>query len=122
MSCNFLRDCLLGLARRPLAPALGTSASERWRFTINRMGKYEKLLIRILRGTSDANISFEALCQLMRNFGFDERIRGSHHIFTKEGVEEILNFQPIKSKAKAYQVKQARYVILKYKLGGEPNE
>jgi hypothetical protein len=37
----------------------------------------------------------------------------------KEGVAEILNLQPQtadKSKAKAYQVKQVRAVILKYKL------
>lgn len=83
------------------------------------MGKHEKLLVQILRGTSDANISFDGLCQLLRHLGFDERVRGSHHIFTKEGVEEILNLQPKGSKAKAYQVKQVRGVILKYKLGGE---
>jgi hypothetical protein len=50
--------------------------------------------------------------------GFDERIRGSHHIFTKEGVEEILNLQPKQGKAKAYQVKQVREMLLKYQLGG----
>ena len=86
------------------------------------MSKYEKLLVQILRGTSDANIAFAALCGLMRNLGFDERVRGSHHIFTKEGVEEIINLQPIGSKAKAYQVKQIRGVITKYKLGGGTNE
>jgi len=48
--------------------------------------------------------------------GFDERIRGGHHIFTKGGVEEILNLQSKGSKAKSYQVKQVRNVILKYKL------
>ncbi len=56
------------------------------------MSKYEKLLIQVLRGASDANISFEGLCGLMRYLGFDERIRGSHHIYSKEGVEEIVNF------------------------------
>lgn len=49
----------------------------------------------------------------------DERIRGSHHIFTKEGIEEILNLQSLQGKAKTYQVKQIRDVILKYKLGGQ---
>ncbi|PYS84645.1 MAG: toxin HicA [Acidobacteria bacterium] len=86
------------------------------------MGKYDKLLIQVLRGASDANISFEGLCQLLRHLGFDERIRGSHHIFTREGVEEILNLQPIGSKAKAYQVKQVRGVILRYRLGGQDDE
>jgi hypothetical protein len=86
------------------------------------MGKYDKLLIQVLRGASDANMPFEGLCGLMRHLGFDERIRGSHHIYTQEGVEEIVNLQPIGSRAKAYQVKQVRGILLKYKLGGETNE
>jgi hypothetical protein len=44
------------------------------------------------------------------------RVQGDHHIFSMDGVEEILNLQPSGSKAKAYQVKQVRAVILKYKL------
>lgn len=83
------------------------------------MSKHEKLLIQILRGTSDTNISFKALCQSLRHLGFDERVRGSHHIFVKTDIEEILNLQPKGSKAKAYQVKQVRGLILKYKLGDE---
>jgi predicted RNA binding protein YcfA (HicA-like mRNA interferase family) len=86
------------------------------------MGRYAKLLVQVLRGASDANIPFDGLCGLMRNLGFDERTRGSHHIFTREGVAEIVNLQPVGSKAKAYQVKQVRGIILKYKLGGEANE
>jgi len=82
------------------------------------MSPYNKLLARILSGTSDANISFTEICQLLGKLGFDERVRGSHHIFTKDGVEEILNLQPKGPKAKPYQVKQVRNVILKYKLGG----
>ena len=53
------------------------------------MSQQDKLLAKILSGASDTNISFEQLCQLLIRLGFDERIRGSHHIFTKEGVEEI---------------------------------
>jgi hypothetical protein len=79
----------------------------------------DKLLVKILLGTSDANIPFEPLCQLLRTLGFDERIRGSHHIFSKEGIEEILNLQPKQGKAKAYQVKQVRNLILNYQLGGQ---
>ncbi|WP_428664229.1 type II toxin-antitoxin system HicA family toxin [Runella sp.] len=71
------------------------------------MGKLEKLLEKILRGLSDSNIGFEELCNLLVRFGFDERIKGSHHIFSKEGVEEIINLQTASSgKAKGYQVKQ----------------
>ena len=86
------------------------------------MSKHEKLLVQILRGTSDANISFEGLCRLLCHLGFTERISGSHHIFTSEGMEEILNLQPLGSKAKAYQVKQVRGVILRYRLGGQRDE
>ncbi len=75
-----------------------------------------------MRGASDANVSFDDLCQLLRQLGFDERIRGSHHIFTKEGVDEILNLQPKGAKAKPYQVKQVRGVILRYKLAEENDE
>jgi hypothetical protein len=39
-----------------------------------------------------------------------------------EGVEEILNLQPLGAKAKAYQVKQVRGIILRYKLAGESDE
>ena len=86
------------------------------------MGKQDKLLVRILRGTSDRNIPFDGLCALLHHLGFEERIRGSHHIFFKEGVEEILNLQPKGTSAKPYQVKQVRGVILRYKLGGEEND
>ena len=82
------------------------------------MSQQDKLLAKILSGASDTNISFEQLCQLLIKLGFDERIRGSHHIFTKEGIEEILNLQPKQGKAKAYQVKQVREMLLKYQLGG----
>ena len=82
------------------------------------MGEQDGLLLRILRGTSDANIPFDGLCQLLRRLGFAERIRGSHPIFTKAGREEILHRQPKGRQAKPDQVKQVRRVILKYRLGG----
>jgi hypothetical protein len=83
------------------------------------MGKYEKLVVRILEGSSDANISFNDLCQLLKRLGFEERVRGGHHIFRKEGLEEKQNLQADGSKAKAYQVRQVREIILKYNLRGE---
>lgn len=85
------------------------------------MGKYEKLLEQILLGSSDANIDFDELCQLLLRLGFETRVRGSHHIFRKPGVEERINLQRDGNKAKVYQVKQVRSVILKYKLRGEIN-
>lgn len=82
------------------------------------MGKHEKVLIQILRGTSDANIQFEDLCSLLKHSGFDMRVKGSHHIFRKEAVIEKINLQREGNKAKPYQVKQVRNIIVKYKLGG----
>lgn len=78
----------------------------------------DKLLERILHGASDANIGFEELCQLLRRLGFDERMRGSHHMFRKQGVQELINLQRDGNKAKVYQVRQVRSVLLKYRLGG----
>lgn len=86
---------------------------------VKSVSQRDKLLAKILIGTSDANITFTELCQLLIYLGFEERIRGSHHIFSKDGVEEILNLQPKRGKAKAYQVKQVREVILKYRLGNQ---
>jgi len=83
------------------------------------MGKHEKLLLKILSGTSDANIHFDDLCDLLKIFGFEARIRGSHHIFRKNEVIEKINLQREGNKAKPYQVKQVRNVIVKYKLGGD---
>ncbi|MCL0042605.1 type II toxin-antitoxin system HicA family toxin [Thermodesulfovibrionales bacterium] len=63
------------------------------------------------------------LRKLILRLGFDERIKGDHHIFTKDGVAEIMNIQPLKDgKAKAYQVKQIRSIILRYKLHKEVND
>ena len=76
------------------------------------------MLQAVLRGDADANIAFHDLCNLLHFLGFEERIRGSHHIFTKEGVEEILNIQAKGSKSKTYQVKQVRHLIVRYKLAG----
>ncbi len=81
------------------------------------MGKYSKLREKILTGSADGNIEFSALCQLLIRLGFDERVKGGHHIFTRDGVDEIINLQPKGRKAKAYQIKQVRTILVKYRLG-----
>lgn len=82
------------------------------------MPKRNILLQRILGGQSDANIRFDELRGLLAGLGFEERIRGSHHIFVKQGVEQLINLQREGSTAKPYQVRQVRSMILRYKLGG----
>ncbi|MBZ5564266.1 MAG: type II toxin-antitoxin system HicA family toxin [Acidobacteriia bacterium] len=84
------------------------------------MEGFDELRRRILQGESDANINFEDLRRLLGWLGFQERIRGSHHIFRKQGVRELINLQKEGNKAKVYQVRQVRRIILRYGLqGGE---
>jgi len=78
------------------------------------VSKYEKLREQILSGKSDANIRFEDLRQFLISLGFEEKIKSSHHIFRKEGIEKKPNLQRDGSKAKGYQVRQVRDILRKY--------
>ena len=80
------------------------------------MSRHSQLQQKILGGRSDANIRFDDLLSLLRNLGFTERTRGSHHVFRKEGVEERINSQRDGNHAKRYQVRE---VILRYGLEAE---
>ncbi len=86
------------------------------------MAKRDSLLVRVLSGAADARVPFDGLRRLLGRLGFDERIRGGHHIFTRTGVEEILDLQPKGRDAKAYQVKQVRAVIVKHRLAGAADD
>lgn len=86
------------------------------------MSQYEKLLLSILSGTRDKGILFMDLRAVLDRLGFQCRIKGDHFIYTKDGVEEIINIQPVGNQAKPYQVKQVRNVILKHQLGGDIHE
>jgi len=80
------------------------------------VGKLENILSAILRGASDSNISFSDLRFALESVDFEVRIKGDHFIYSRYDVAEIINIQPMGNKAKAYQVKQVRNLILKYKL------
>ncbi len=86
------------------------------------MSQYEKLLLSILSGTRDKNLLFSDLQTVLERLDFQCRIKGDHFIYTKTGIEEIINIQPMGSMAKPYQVKQVRGIILKYHLGGGVHE
>ena len=79
--------------------------------------KLRTALARILIGQSDANLAFADLIATLIALGFEERIRGDHHILWKEGMPEIINLQPKGPKAKPYQVKQVRAILRKCELG-----
>lgn len=81
------------------------------------MGKFDKLMLKLLSGSADSNFSFDDLRLILINLGFIEKTTGgSHRIFYKENIVEIVNIQPDGNKAKSYQVKQVRGIVLKYKL------
>lgn len=86
------------------------------------MSQYEKLLLSILSGTRDKNLLFSDLQTVLERLDFQCRIKGGHFIYTKAGVEEIINIQPVGNMAKPYQVRQVRGIILKYQLGGDVHE
>ena len=80
------------------------------------MSKFDKLIVKLLSANSDKSFEFSELVKLLQQIGFQFRVKGSHHIFTKHGVDEIINIQPLDKYAKPYQVKQVRELLLKYKL------
>ena len=82
------------------------------------MGNIDKLLLKILSGTSDANISFDDLCNILKNLDFELRTKVSHHVFRKVGVDEKINLQKDGAKAKPYQVRQVRDILVRNRLTG----
>lgn len=83
------------------------------------MSRFDKLLLKLLRGASDASFAFDDLRYILLHVGFTERINGSHHIYRLTGLEERLTLQPHGKDAKPYQVKQVRDLIVKHGLGGD---
>ena len=83
------------------------------------MSKWEKVLNRVLGGSSDATIAFDDLCGLLEHLGFERRTRGSHNIFRRSGIAERPTLQRAGNQAKPYQVKQVRAIILEYQRGDE---
>jgi predicted RNA binding protein YcfA (HicA-like mRNA interferase family) len=82
------------------------------------MSKAEKLAAKLLTGRSDKNFSFDDLCYILERAGFQLRHgSGSHRIYHKDGVIEIINLQPRSGgEAKPYQVRQVRELLVKYKI------
>ncbi|HHT9108281.1 MAG TPA: type II toxin-antitoxin system HicA family toxin [Candidatus Wunengus sp. YC63] len=63
------------------------------------------------------NVRFNNMCNIAEAFGFRFRGgKGSHRIYVREGIAELLNFQDVNGKAKPYQVKQFIKIVGKYNL------
>ena len=86
------------------------------------MTKYRKLFAKVLSGRSDANVDFDDLRRLLAHLGFVERVGGSHHVFVRTGVEDLINLQREGRLAKPYQVRQVRAVITTYGLAAEEDD
>jgi predicted RNA binding protein YcfA (HicA-like mRNA interferase family) len=87
-----------------------------WLIYYDNMAKIEKLIRKILSGQSDANIKFNDVVRLLLHLGFEMRTKGSHNIFRKDGVNEQINIQKDGNKAKPYQIRQIRSILIEYNL------
>ena len=68
------------------------------------------------------NVRFKRLCGAAELFGFKFRGgKGSHVIYRRDGIIEMLNFQNVGGWAKPYQVRQLLKIIDKYNLLKEEN-
>jgi hypothetical protein len=105
---------LRGLCPRPYTVAEGRFAY--WQGMPN--GKIRETGGQDSARSIGCQISFDDIRSLLHHLGFEERIRGSHRIFRKAGIEEKINLQRDGAKAKPYQVKQVRNLILKYHMTG----
>jgi hypothetical protein len=83
------------------------------------MGKFEKILRKVLSGQADANIAFDDLCWLLERLDCEQRVVGSHHIFKRVGWDRPLNLQCEGKHAVRYQVKQVRERLEKMEIGDE---
>ena len=84
-----------------------------------RSMRAEKLLARILAGAV-RNVGFADLIGLLQALGFKEvGGRGSHRVFVRAEVAEILTLQEVRGQAKPYQVRQVVALIRQYNLDVE---
>jgi len=75
---------------------------------IHAVARIDKLWDRLQSRFNERNFAFDDLRETLLSLGFDERVRGSHHIFTRSGIEEIVNLQPAGRLAKS-RTRSARY-------------
>ena len=81
----------------------------------------KKVLQRILAGSK--NIRFADMVNLVEGFGFTlSRTDGSHHIFTRPEIPELVNLQNLKGQVKPYQMKQFLKLVEKHNLKLEEDE
>ncbi|MCL2087868.1 MAG: type II toxin-antitoxin system HicA family toxin [Oscillospiraceae bacterium] len=66
---------------------------------------------------NNKNVNFYDLVAIIEAFGFFQiRTKGSHHIFARDGVYDLVNIQNEKGEVKPYQVTQFLKIIEKFNL------
>jgi predicted RNA binding protein YcfA (HicA-like mRNA interferase family) len=110
-------DYLLGRADEPNSNSI-TTGSNQGNNNDSSVKIHDYAVDGVSREMLESNIKFSELQKVLDTLGFECRIKGDHFIYTKDGITEIINVQPKGNTAKAYQVKQLRELIIKYKLGG----
>ena len=79
----------------------------------------KKVYESVMGGKSDNNIKYKDFQNLIIALGFEfSRQKGSHVMYYNERIKEKMNIQKDGSKAKDYQIKQLRDIIIKYNLKG----
>jgi predicted RNA binding protein YcfA (HicA-like mRNA interferase family) len=57
------------------------------------------------------------MVDLVEGFGFRlVRTSGSHHIFSRADVPDVVNLQPLRGEAKPYQIRQVLRLVERYNL------
>ena len=75
-----------------------------------------RLLARLARGDL-RNVAFDDACRLLGDLGFAQlRVRGSHQVFGRPEVPELINLQDVGGQAKPYQLRQLVRLIERYDL------
>ncbi len=77
----------------------------------------QKIYNDVISGKSDNNINFNDFRNLIVDLGFNFiNQNGSHIQYYNKNINERMTIQNNKSKAKGYQVKQLRNIIIKHGL------
>ena len=66
---------------------------------------------------NNKNIKYADFCSILKYFGFVcKRQRGSHRLYSRVGIKELLNIQNVNGEIEPYQIKQFLNIIKKYNL------
>jgi predicted RNA binding protein YcfA (HicA-like mRNA interferase family) len=75
-----------------------------------------KLLARLAAGAV-RNVGFEDFAGLVRAFGFTlVRTSGSHHIYTRPDIPQLVNLQDVQGQAKPHQIRQFLRLVERHNL------